>query len=80
MNDTALDRKNQDSSFYSMFNNYGFRPTLTLLLPLVNFSQKGLQYSLNCFARMSFNGGYKLLIAPTLILLKHSLFIRIESK
>lgn len=51
-----------------------------LLLPLVNFSQKGLQHGLNRFVGMSFNRGYKLLIARTLVLHKYTLYIQIWNK
>ena len=77
--DTAQDG-NKDSRFYCIFNNLALSLKVNLLLPLVNFTQKGLQHGLDCFARMSFNGGYKLLIALGLVLLEYTLLISIISK
>jgi hypothetical protein len=44
---------------------------ISLFLPLVNFSQEGLQH---CFARMIFNRSYQLLIGFALVVGKHTLY------
>lgn len=46
---------------------------ISLFLPLVNFSQEGLQHCLHCFARVSFDRSYQFLIAFALIVRKYTL-------